>query len=58
MLAYAWMQNFGMSMLWFWLAYVCVTGIGILNTVFNIYVLRMKPMDSKGMGGSYEQSEN
>ena len=58
MLAYAWMQNFGMSMLWFWLAYVCVTGIGILHTVFNIYVLHMKPMDSKGMGGSYEQSEN
>ena len=50
MLAYAWMQNFGMSMLWFWLAYVCVTGIGILHTVFNIYVLHMKPMDSKGMG--------
>ena len=52
------MQNFGMSMLWFWIAYVCVTVIGILHTVFNIYVLRMKPMDSKGMGGSYEQSEN
>ena len=50
MLAYAWMQNFGMSMLWFWLAYVCVTEIGILHTVFNIYVLHMKPMDSKGMG--------
>ena len=49
MLAYARMQNFGMSMLWFWLAYVCVTGIGILHTIFNIYVLHMKPMDSKGM---------
>ena len=31
------MQNFGMSMLWFWIAYVCVTVIGILHTVFNIY---------------------
>ncbi len=57
MLAYAWMQNFGMSMLWFWLAYVCVTGIGILHTVFNIYVLHMKPMDSKGMGESYEKTK-
>ena len=44
------MQNFGMSMLWFWIAYVCVTVIGILHTVFNIYVLHMKPMDSRGMG--------
>ena len=44
------MQNFSMSMLWFWIAYVCVTVIGILHTVFNIYVLHMKPMDSKGMG--------
>ena len=31
-------------MLWFWLAYVCVTVTGILHTVFNIYVLHMKPM--------------
>ena len=57
MLAYAWMQNFDMSMLWFWLAYVCVTGIGILHTVFNIYVLHMKPMDSNGMGEGYEKTK-
>lgn len=49
------MQNFGMSMLWFWIAYVCVTVIGILHTVFNIYVLHMKPMDSQGMGEGYEK---
>ena len=41
-------------MLWFWIAYVCVTVIGILHTVFNIYVLHMKPMDSEGMGEGYE----
>ena len=51
------MQNFGMSMLWFWIAYVCVTVIGILHTVFNIYVLHMKPMDSQGMGEGYEKTK-
>lgn len=39
------MQNFGMFMLWFWLSYAIVTIIGILHTVFNIYVLKMSPMD-------------
>ena len=43
------MQNFGMSMLWFWICYVLVTLVGILHTIFNIYVLHMKPMDAHGM---------
>ncbi len=42
------MQNLGISMLWFWVSYIIVTVIGILHTVFNIYVLKMKPMDEKG----------
>ena len=31
------MQNFGMSMLWFWIAYVCVTVIGIC-TRYSIFM--------------------
>lgn len=38
------MQDFGMSMLWFWVCYAIVTCVGILHTIFNIYVLKMKPM--------------
>ena len=38
-------------MLWYWVAYFIVTGIGIAHTVFNILVLHMKSMkDSTGMG--------
>ena len=44
------MQNWGMSMLWFWVCYILVTCVGILHTIFNIYVLKMKPMDENGMG--------
>ena len=51
------MQNFGMSMLWFWECYVMVTLVGILHTVFNIYVLHMKPMDDKSMGEGYEKTK-
>ena len=39
------MRSFGMSMLWFWVCYLLVTAVGILHTVFNIYVLHMQPMD-------------
>ena len=49
------MQNFGLSMLWFWASYIIVTIIGILHTVFNICVLHMKPMDDKSMGEGYEK---
>ncbi len=51
------MRDFGMSMLCFWLCYVLVTAVGILHTVFNIRVLRMKPMDSTGMGEGYERTK-
>ncbi len=51
------MQNFGASMLWFWIAYFTVTVIGILHTVFNIYVLKMSPMGEQGMGEGYEKTK-
>lgn len=52
------MQNFGMSMLWFWIFYVVVTLIGMLHTIFNIRVLHMKPMNqSEGMGEGYERTK-
>lgn len=51
------MQNLGMSMLWFWLCYFLVTLVGILHTVFNIYVLHMKPMDQNSMGEGYEKTK-
>ena len=51
------MQDFGMSMLWFWVCYIVVTLVGILHTIFNIYVLNMKPMDDKSMGEVYEKTK-
>ena len=52
------MRNFGMSMLWFWVAYIVVTLIGIGHTIFNITVLHMKSMqDSPGMGEGYEKTK-
>ena len=35
------MQRFGMSMLWFWVCYIIVTLVGMLHTMFNIFVLHM-----------------
>ena len=52
------MRNFGMSMLWFWVAYIVVTLIGIGHTIFNITVLHMKSMkDGPGMGEGYERTK-
>ena len=51
------MQNFGLSMLWFWICYTVVTCVGILHTIFNIYVLKMKPMEENGMGEGYEKTK-
>lgn len=51
------MENFGLSMLWFWSSYALVTCVGIGHTVFNIYVLHMKPMDDTGMGEGYERTK-
>ena len=51
------MLDFRMSMLWFWSCYLIVTMVGILHTVFNIYVLKMGPMDETGMGEGYEKTK-
>ena len=52
------MRSFGMSMLWFWIAYIVVTLIGIGHTVFNITVLHMRSMkDGPGMGEGYERTK-
>ena len=52
------MENFGFSMLWYWIAYFVVTGIGIVHTIFNILVLHMKSMkDGPGMGEGYEKTK-
>ena len=51
------MKNFGSSMLWFWVGYIVVTLIGILHTVFNIYCLKMSPMDENSMGEGYEKTK-
>ena len=52
------MQNFGMSMLWFWISYVIVTLIGVGHTIFNILVLHMNSMkDGPGMGEGYEKTK-
>lgn len=51
------MGNFGLSMLCFWSAYLIVTLIGILHTLFNIYVLHMKPKDEDSMGEAYEKTK-
>ena len=51
------MQNFGRSMLMFWVCYLIVTCVGIGHTIFNIYVLHMSPMDEPGMGEGYEPTQ-
>lgn len=52
------MDNFGFSMLWYWIAYIIVTSIGVLHTIFNIVVLHKKSMkDSPGMGEGYEKTK-
>ena len=45
-------------MLWFLVAYIIVTWIGILHTIFNIKVLHMKSMkESDGLGEGYEKTK-
>ncbi len=52
------MQDFVMSMIWFWISYILVTFIGILHTIFNIKVFKMKSMkESEGMGEGYEKTK-
>ncbi len=52
------MGSLGLSLLWYSIAYIVVTCIGMLHTVFNIVVLHMKSMkDSPGMGEAYERTK-
>lgn len=51
------MQDFAMSMLWLWICYFIVTIVGVLHTVFNIYALKMSPMDEKGMGRDMKKTK-
>ena len=52
------MQNIGLSILWFFIAYTLVTWVGILHTIFNIKILHMKSMkESPGMGEGYEKTK-
>ena len=44
-------------MLWFWAAYILATCVGILHCIFNIVVLKMKPMDEHSMGEGYEKTK-
>ena len=44
------LAKFGFSMLWYWVAYFIVTNIGVLHTIFNIKVLKMKSIkESSGI---------
>ncbi len=52
------MQNFWLAVLYYIAAYIIVTVIGILHTIFNIYVLHYKSMkNSPGMGEAYEKTK-
>lgn len=51
------MENFGISMLWFWTAYIGATLFGMLHCIINIYVRHMRPMDENGMGEAYEKTK-
>ncbi|MDO5311626.1 MAG: hypothetical protein Q4E94_06930 [Clostridia bacterium] len=51
------MQDIGKSMLWFWTGYILVTVIGIIHTIFNIYVMKMSAMDENSMGEGYERTK-
>ena len=51
-------QDFGFSMLFFWSAYIIVTLIGMLHTIFNIYVLHMKSMDKDLIEEGYKKTKS
>lgn len=52
------MENIAFLFLWYAAAYIVVTVIGILHTIFNIFVLHMKSMkESEGMGEGYEKTK-
>ena len=47
-------MNFGLSMLWFWTAYIVVTLIGILHTCFNWLVLKMEVDKNQEIKSMYD----
>lgn len=52
------MQNFWLAVLYYIAAYIIVTVVGILHTIFNIYALHYKSMkNSPGMGEAYEKTK-
>ncbi len=52
------MHDFWLSLICYLSAYVIVTIIGMLHTIFNIYVLHYKPMkESSDMGEAYERTK-
>ena len=51
------MPNLNISFICFWACYFLVTLVGICHTIFNIYVLHLKPMNDKGMGEAYEKTK-
>lgn len=52
------MKCIKLSLLLYFIAYILVTDIGIIHTIFNIKVLKMKSMkESEGMGEGYEKTK-
>lgn len=52
------MENFHLLIIYYFVAYLIVTVIGVLHTIFNIYVLHYKSMkNSPGMGEAYEKTK-
>lgn len=47
-------MHLGLSMLWFWIAYIIVTAIGILHTCFNWLVLKMETDKSTPIKSIYD----
>lgn len=50
------MDNFGSSMMWYWLAYIAATLVGFLHTTFNVVVLKMSVRDENGEGDAYNST--
>ena len=52
------MGNFWLTILFYFIAYIVVTLIGVGHTIFNIKVRHFKSMkDSPGMGEAYEKTK-
>ena len=52
------MRNFWLAILYYIIAYFIVTMIGVLHTIFNIYVLHYETMkEGPGMGEAYEKTK-